>query len=462
MTDAEYQEKELEKAENRYGIDHEFVEEVEELIHTEEWPHLRLLTAPLHPSDMAELIAILGAEDRESLIHAIGEDFDGETVTYLDGDLREEVLDLLGAERAAKAISSLETDDAVEVMEDLDQEDRQEILQAISEHLRADLEEGLSYPERSAGRLMSKRVVAVPEFWTVGDTIDYLRKASDLPQDFYEIFVVDPRYKPVGGLVLSRIMTAERAIRIQDIMEIDIKPLPTDLDQEEVANVFRKYGLVSAPVINEENRLMGVITVDDIVHIIQEEARDDFMKLGGVSEGGPYTSVRRTVARRFPWLFVNLLLAFTISLCIALFEGTIEKLVALAALMPMVAGMGGNAGTQSLTTAVRAIAMNELGSSNIARVVGKEVTAAALNGLLLAIVTGTAIFFRYHDPKLSAVFGAALVLNFTIAGVAGALIPFILHRLDADPAVASGVFLTALTDLCGFMIFLGLASTLLL
>lgn len=462
MTDTEHHEEEFEKADGRYGIDDEFVAEVAELVHTEEWPHLRLLVAPLHPADMAELLALLGREDREALIQHTMEDFDAETVTYLEGDLREEVLDLLGAERAAQAIASLDTDDAVEVMEDLDHEDRQEILQAISEQSRADLEEGLSYPERSAGRLMSKRVVAVPEFWTVGDAIDYLRRATGLPQDFYEIFVVDPRYKPVGGLVLSRIMTAERAIRIQDIMETEIRALPTDMDQEDVADIFRKYGLVSAPVVSEEGRLMGVVTVDDIVHIIQEEAQDDFMKLGGVSEKGSYTTVRRTVERRFPWLFVNLLLAFSISMCISLFEDSIAGLVALAALMPMVAGMGGNAGTQSLTTAVRALAMNELGPSNIARVVGKEALTAMTNGLLLAVVTGAAIYLRYHDPKLCLVFGAALVLNFVIAGLAGALIPFVLDRLDADPAVASGVFLTALTDLCGFMIFLGLATALLL
>ncbi len=453
--------------EMEYTITPSFLKEVRSVLDKEEEfdaknTALLEIIFPLHPADFAELLALLDYEERKEILLILGAEFDAETLTYLDTTLREEILEIIGAKQTAEAINLLESDDAIEVIQDFDHEDRQEILEAIPEERRAEIVERLNYPEHSAGRLMNRNAVAVPEFWNVGDVIDFLRKEENLPEDFYEIFVVNPKFNPIGGIVLSRVMISQRSTLVKDIMKLDIHQIPTDMDQEDVGYIFRKYGLVSAPVVSDTNRLVGVITVDDIVHVIQEEAQEDLMKMGGVHEADLNSDVIKTVGKRFPWLFVNLLTAFTTSLFIGLFEGQIEKLVALAVLMPIVASMGGNAGTQSMTVAIRALATKQLNESNITKLLGREVTSCFLNGLLFGSITGIAVFLRYQDIHLSLVFASALTINFTIAGTIGSLIPYSLYKLKADPAISSGVFLTALTDIGGFIIFLTLAAIFLL
>jgi magnesium transporter len=316
----------------------------------------------------------------------------------------------------------------------------------------------LAYPEDSAGRLLVKEVVTVPEFWTVGQIIDYLRATPEIPKDFYQIFVVDPKFTPVGGLRLSRVMCSERSVSVKDIMEDNIKPVRADMDQEEVAYLFRQYGLVSTPVVSEEGRMIGAISVDDVVDIMEEEAEEDILHLGGVGETDLFSGLSRTVAHRFPWLMINLVTAVIASVVIGQFEGSIEKLAALAVLMPIVASMGGNAGTQTLTVAVRAIATKELTSANAIRVIGKEIAVGSLNGIVFAVIAGVITYLWYGQLGLSLIFAAATIITLTLAGFVGALIPLGLVRVGVDPAIASSVVLTTVTDVVAFGLFLGLAA----
>lgn len=420
------------------------------------------LVSPLHAADIADLINMVSHEHRRLLVKFLRKDFDPEILTELNSDAKEEVLDLLGPERTAIAIHNLETDDAVDVIEDLDQEGREEILSALSEEDRKDLEEGLSYPEDSAGRLLDKNVVSVPEFWTVGQTIDFLRSEKELPDEFYEIFVVDPKMKPIGGIMLSRIMRSKRPVLVKDIMKTDLKLIKSGMDQEEVAFIFRQYGLASAPVINEEGRMIGVITVDDVVDVIEEEAQEDIMYLGGVTEADLHARPFETIRRRFPWLLANLVTAIAASFVIGFFEGTIEKFAALAVLMPIGASMGGNAGMQTTTVAVRAIATKELTPTNALRVIGKEAAVGALNGLGFAILGGVVSYILFGNLLMSGAFSMAIIATLFMAGLSGVLIPLAFVKLGADPAIASNVVLTTITDCTAFATFLGLATWLLL
>jgi len=420
--------------------------------------------AKLHSADLADLLERLHRDDRDTVVDIIRPQLqsDPDVLTHLQEDVRDQVLERLEPEEIAGALVELDSDDALDLVEDLDEEEREQILASMPAAARLLVEQGLTFPENSAGRLMQREFVAVPMFWTVGKTIDYLRAADDLPDDFYALLVVDPMYRPVGTAVLSRVLRSKRSVKVDTLLSDEVYPVSAELDQEEVAFQFRQYGMVSAPVVDDAGRLIGVITVDDVVAVIDEEAEEDLLKLGGVSGDDIYRDVLTTARLRMSWLAVNLLTAILASAVIALFESTIEKAVALAVLMPIVASMGGNAGTQTLTVAVRALAVKELTTSNAGRVVWKEVIVGTLNGLMFAVVAGGLTWFWSRDPLLSAVIGAAMIINLIVAGFSGAMIPLVLEKMGIDPAVASAVFLTTITDVIGFFAFLGLAALVLL
>ncbi|HSD92895.1 MAG TPA: magnesium transporter, partial [Methyloceanibacter sp.] len=348
--------------------------------------------------------------------------------------------------------------EAVYVIEDLDKEEQSDILAKLPPFERAQLERSLEYPEDSAGRIMQTDLISVPPFWSVGQAIDYMRLADDLPDRFYEIFVVDPAYHLIGSVALNRLLRSKRPVTIEQITDRDIHPIQVDADQEEVAREFERYNLTSAPVVDKGGRLVGVITADDIVEVVQEEASEDILKMGGVAGESVTDSVWRTTRHRFTWLFFNLFTALLAASVIGLFEATIEQMVALAVLMPIVASMGGNAGNQTMTVTVRALAMKDLGSANAMRVIGREATVGLLNGLVFALLLGAVVYFWFGNDELGLVIAAAMVVNFVVAALAGILIPLTLDYLDIDPAVASVVFVTTITDVVGFFAFLGLAA----
>lgn len=420
------------------------------------------LVLPLHYTDVADLLERLSPDERRQVVTLIRSRFDPETLTELDPAVRDEVTDYLGTDGLAAAVTELDSDDAMEVIEELDDDVQQQVLEAIPAEERVILEEGLAYPEDSAGRLMQREVLAVPAFWTVGETIDHVRESTNLPDEFYDIVIVDPRHRPVGTVRLSRMLRSKRPVRMRDIMESDPKVIPATLDQEEVARVFRQHDLVSAPVVDEGGRLLGVITIDDVVDVIDEEHEEDFMHLGGIKEDDLYRAALATAGSRFTWLLLNLGTALLASLVIGAFAGTIQQIVALAVLMPIVASMGGNAGTQTLTVIVRALATKDLTISNAARVIGKELLVGGFNGILFAVLAGIVAGLWFKSVAIGAVMGSAMIVNLVVAGLAGTLIPLGLERRGIDPAVASGIFLTTITDVVGFFAFLGLATWVLL
>ncbi len=421
------------------------------------------LSSNLHPADIAEFITLVSSDQRQSFLEAISSQFDPDILTYLEGSAKDEVLEFLGPEAAAKAIRKLDVDEAVQVMEDMEQLDQQDILEELPKIRRAKLEAGLAWPEDSAGRMMDTRFVAVARDWSVGQTIDFLRENKTLPDDFYSIFVLNEEQIPVGYALVSRVLRSERGVAVVDIMEASLKTIPATMDQEEVAYIFQKYALASAPVVDENNRVLGVIYIDDIVDVIREEAKEDILFLGGVTERNDINApAKQTAYRRMPWLFINLITAIAASAVIAFFDQSIEQLVALAVLMPIVASMAGNAGTQTLTVAVRALATKDLTETNAWRVVGKEMFAASVNGAIFAVIVGVASYFVYHNLTLSFIFSAAMIISLIIAAAAGAIIPLWLSRAGADPAISSAVFLTTITDVMAFLSFLGLATWIML
>ena len=448
--------------EGLYGLTTELVGAVRAALAASDGARLRALVAPLHEADTADLIERFRPDERRRLIAVAHDVLSGDVLAQVEDEIREELIGEIGAERVAEAISDLDSDDAVAVLEDLDDPQRKEILDAISSEERAGVAAGLTHPEDSAGRLMQRELVALPAFWTVGQTIDHMRESGDdLPGDFYEIYVIDPRHRPIGRVPLHRLLRTRRPLRLRDIMATDLKAIPAGTDQEEVGHVFEQYDLVSAPVIGESGRLIGVITVDDVVDVIQEEAEEDILRLSGVREPDIYRAALRTASGRFTWLLVNLGTAILASLVIYQFDGTIDQMVALAVLMPIVASMGGNAGTQTMTVAVRAIATKDLTTANVLRVLWKEVLVGGLNGIAFAVLIGVAAAAWYDTVALGIVIGAAMIINMLVAGFFGLAIPALLWRLRIDPATAAGVLLTTITDVVGFLAFLGLAGMLL-
>ncbi len=435
---------------------------VKEAVREEDTAKLMELTQDLHHADSAALLTILPPSMRPAVIEVMGQNLSPEILPYLNDEIISEMIEVLGNEVIGEALSNLETDDAVSVMEDLDEEEQQDLLDQLSDDTRLEVEEGLAYPEESAGRLMQKRFVSVPEFWNVGKVIDYLRTTETLPEDFYEIIVVNPRFSPVGTVMISRIMQNHRQVPIADIMKTDIHPIRIDTDQEAVAELFHRYALAEAPVVNHADRVVGVITIDDIVTVIKEEEEEDFMRSGGILEQDMHSSLVRTVRQRLPWLVVNLVTASAAAWVIGRFEATIEQMVTLAVLMPVIASLAGNAATQSLTIAVRGIATREYQRHNAITIIRKEILTNLLNSLVLSLITTAVIWLVYKDWQLAGIFAIAVIGTLTIAGFAGAIVPLILSRLNIDPAIASGVFVTTLTDVVSFFSFLGLAAWLIL
>lgn len=421
----------------------------------------------LHYADLADLIERLSKDDRDALVNTIGEELDPEVLSELDETIREHVFELIGDQQVADAIAEVDSDDAVMMLEEMDEDRQKQVLEQIPDEDRTLIEESLSYPEDSAGRLMQREVVTVPNHWNVGQCIDFMRRMADgdedeLPSIFYDIFVVDARHHPVGAISLSNVLRTRRQVPVTDMMAEDMHVMDVMTDQEDVAFLFRQRDLVSAPVIDQDGRLVGAITIDDVVDVIHEEHEEDIMRLGGVSEDDLYQAAITTTRARFSWLVVNLLTAILASAVIGLFDATIQQAVALAVLMPIVASMGGNAGTQTLTVTVRALSTKELTSANAARVITKEVIVGCFNGVVFAILSGLVVWFWFESQMLGVVIASAMVINMIIAGFAGTTIPIMLERAGADPAIASSVFLTTVTDVVGFFAFLGLAALILL
>jgi magnesium transporter len=449
---------EVELRDEEGGIRSEFLYAVAAAVDDGDAARVRELTLPLHAADLADLIELLRPEQRGTLIATLGSDFDAAALPELDESVRDQVLEVMPAEQVAEALQQLDSDEAVYVIEDLDKDEQSDILAKLPSFERAALERSLEYPEDSAGRIMQTDLIAVPPFWSVGQTIDYMRLAEDLPDRFYEVFVVDPGYHLIGSVALSRLLRSKRPVTIEQITERDIRPIPAEADQEEVARQFERYNLTSAPVIDQDKRLVGVITADDVVEVVQEEASEDILKMGGVAGESVADSVWRTARHRFTWLLFNLFTALLAASVIGLFEATIEQMVALAVLMPIVASMGGNAGNQTMTVTVRALAMKDLGSANALRVIGREAAVGLLNGIVFAVLLGTVVYLWFGNDELGLVIAAAMVVNFFVAALAGILIPLTLDHFDIDPAVASVVFVTTVTDVVGFFAFLGLAA----
>ncbi|TDI62938.1 MAG: magnesium transporter [Alphaproteobacteria bacterium] len=441
-----------------YGVPASLVEDVATALKAGELDAIRKTVTDLHAADQADLMEQLTSRNLRRFIDAFLEDLDPEALSELEETVRDEVIDLLEPQEIAAAVAEMDTDDAVYVIEDLDESERREILDAVPDEERFELEAGLSYPEDSAGRLMQQDFISVPTYWTVGQTIDHMREDEDLPEDFYEIFVVDAMMKPVGTIPLNRILRTKRDVDIAEIMEHEPILVPANMDQEEVAFLVQQYDLVSALVVDDSNRLIGSIMIDDIVDVIQEEAEEDIMLLGGVGDGGIHESTFQTTRDRFVWLFANLGTAILASIVISQFGGTIEQMVALAVLMPIVASMGGNAGTQTLTIAVRALGTKELTSSNALRTISREAVVGVINGILFAVIMGVVAALWFDIQMLGFVIAAAMIINMIVAALAGILIPLGLHKAGIDPAVASSVFVTTITDVVGFFAFLSLAA----
>ena len=452
-----------ERDEDAYALDRRKVAAILYAVDTGDRERLAGLLDELHPADIADLLEQINTYDRARLVRLYDREFDGDILSELDEGLREEVIRLLSPAALAEAVRDLESDDVVDLVEDLDEPQQEAILDALEDADRIAVEQALAYPEHSAGRLMQREVVMAPEHWTVGEAIDFLRSSDDLPEHFYHIVLVDPRLHPVANVTLGKLMGSRREVKLRDITEEVFRVIPADQDEADVAYAFNQYHLISAPVVDTEGRLVGVITIDDAMVVLDEEHEEDILRLAGVNEESSLSdTVLETARQRLPWLGVNLMTAILASLVIAAFEDTISKVVALAVLMPIVASMGGNAGTQSLTVAVRALATRDLTTSNVWRVIRREVSVGLINGLTLALVMGGIGLAWFGSPGIGYVIAAAMVVNLVMAGLAGTVIPVLMEKFGVDPALASGTFVTTVTDVVGFFAFLGLASLVLL
>lgn len=436
----------------------EFLDAVRRAIEAEDVALLHDLAGDLHESDLADLIGALDADERPGLVRLMGEDFDFSALVELDESVRVQLIEDLPHETVVEGVRDLDSDDAVYILEDLDEDDRDAILDQIPVAERLGLERSLDYPEESAGRLMQTEFIAVPPFWTVGQVIDYCRETEDLPEDFYEIHVVDAAFRLLGTVALDKVLRSKRLMPVGDIVDEDRIIARVDDDREEVARRFARYNLISLPIVDEGERLVGVVTADDVVDVVEEEAEEDMRALAGVGDEEISDTVLYTARNRFMWLFVNLLTAFLAASVIGLFEDTIARIVALAALAPVVAGQGGVAATQTMTVAVRALATREVGTLNLARFVNREVMVAFLNGFAFAVLVGLSVWGWYREWQLGLVVGGAMIANLIAAGLAGVGIPLVVDELGGDPAVISGVFVTTVTDCVGFFAVLGFAT----
>ena len=417
---------------------------------------------PLHPADIADIIEQLNTTDRARFIRLYDTEFYGDILSEIDEHIREEVISELNPDVLAEAVRDLESDDVVDIVEDLEEEQKETILDALEEGDRVAVQSLLSYPEQSAGRLMQREVVMAPEHWSVGMAIDFLRNDANLPEQFYHIVLVDPRLHPVGNVSLGKLMSSKRSVLLKEIIEDVFQVIPADQDEADVAYAFNQYHLISAPVVDMENRVVGVITIDDAMVVLDEELEEDIMLLAGIGDSSVSDTIIETVRGRLPWLAVNLVTAILASIVIAQFEATIAQFVALAILMPIIASMGGNAATQSLTVAVRAIATKDISSTNIGRVIRREIGVGILTGLIFAVSMGLIGVFWFGTAMLGVVIAISMLINLVVANLAGTTIPVFLEKLGIDPALASGAFVTTVTDVVGFFAFLSIAGILLL
>lgn len=450
----------LEQEENQalYGVSQETIRALEEGLEDGDKRRINRLIEPLHAADVAVVIEYLSPSLRNTLIDILRPHFDPDILSHLNETVLDEVIDQLGTSEIAEAITGLESDDAVALIEDLDEEQKRAVLKSIPAGERVILEEVLTYPEDSAARLMQRETVCVPNFWTIKDTLQYMGEEKEFPEKFYDLFVIDPKYNPIGVVPLSHLLRESPTKKIEDIMQVGIKRIPANMDQEEVAHLFRKYGLVSAPVVDEGGRVIGMITVDDVVYVIDEEAEKNIMHLARVTESDFFEPLLSTSYSRIRWLaitVINTLLAATV---ISQFQYTIEKMVALAVLMPINVALSGNAGMQVVTVTVRAIATRELGSTNMNRAILKEIMVGLINGVVFGGVMGSIAAYWFGDPALGMVLGGALIFNMMWAALGGVILPIVIDRMGMDPAISAGPFLTTTTDLIGFATFLGFAS----
>jgi magnesium transporter len=455
-------ETEMEEREDEYALDPELVAAVMESVDAGDRVGVLALIADLHVADLADLTEQIDSEHRRRFIDLVWADIDQELLVEVEEGVRDEILAFLAPEKLAEAVRDLESDDVVYLLEDLDEGARRQVLESLEPADRAAVTKSLTYPEDSAGRLMQSEVVKAPPFWTVGQMIDFLRASDDLPEDFYDIIVVDPAARPIGTVPLGVLLGTRRPVTLESLMADEFRTLHVEEQQEDVAYAFNQYHLVSAPVVDDSGRLVGVITIDDAMEVLEDEAEEDIMRLGGVGDEEISHKVWAITRRRFPWLAANLVTAIMASLVIAIFDETISSYVALAVLMPIVASMGGNAGTQTLTVAVRALATRDLTPTNAMRIVARETMVGLANGCAFAVIIGAVVWGWYGNPLLGGVIAAAMVVNLLVAGMAGILVPIGLDKLGADPALASGTFVTTVTDVVGFFVFLGLAATVLL
>lgn len=449
--------------EETFGLSARVFEEVLDAVEAGDARALDALLDELHAADIADLLEQLDGRDRKALLSLWKGGMDGEILSELNESLREEVIQSLAPQELAEAVRELESDDVVDLVEYLDEAQQEAVLGALHAIDRVAVEKALAYPEESAGRLMQVEVVRAPEHWTVGQAIDFMRSNKALPDQFYHVVLVDPRMKPIGHVMLGRLLAAAREVRLRDLMEESFRTFHVEDDEGAVAYAFNQYHLISAPVVDDDDRLVGVITIDDAMIVLDEEHEDDYLKLAGVGVStGLNERVFATAKGRFPWLMVNLVAANLAASVIAQFEGTIERIVLLAILMPIVASMGGNAGTQTLAVAVRALATRDLTTSNAWRVVRREALVGALNGFGFAVIMGLVVLLWFGEPMIGLVIGVALFLTLIGAAVGGIAIPLGLEKLGIDPAIASGPFVTTITDIIGFFVFLGIATLVLL
>lgn len=444
-----------------FGVTDAFVADILAAVKAQGLATIEALLDPLHPADIAHLIEQIDARDRRDLLLIWKGGMDGDILSELDESLREEIIESLEPRELAEAVRDLESDDVVDLVESLDEEQQEQVLEALDAGDRIAVEKALAYPEESAGRHMQSEVVMVPEHWDVGAAIDFLRSSEDLPDQFYHVMMVDPKIRPVGYVTLGRILSARREVMLTDITEDSFRIFHVADEAEDVAYAFNHYHMISAAVVDNDDRLVGVITIDDAMNLLDEEHEEDILRLAGVGDGSLSDTVLETTRQRFPWLAVNLVTAILASGVIALFEEAIAGLVALAVLMPIVASMGGNAGTQSLTVAVRAIATRDLTGSNVWRVVRREALVGLVNGSIFAVVMGLIGYAWFGTPMLGVVIAIAMVINLVVAGLAGTAVPIALEKIGVDPALASGAFVTTVTDVVGFFAFLGLAVAIL-
>jgi len=452
-----------EKAEREDGLAQETIQSVIDAVDSQNAVELNQLLEPLHAADVADLIEQISAPEREALVELWGGEIDGDVLSELDEAIREPLIQALPADVLADAVRDLESDDVVDLVEDLEADQQTRILDALEDSDRFTVESALSFPEYSAGRLMQRELIAVPEDWSVGQAIDYIRNHDDLPDQFYHVILVSPKMNPIGYVALGRVMSARRDMPLMDLIEPSFRTLKVTDPESDVAYQFNHYHLISAPVVDANGRLAGVITIDDAMEVLDEENEEDLLRLAGVDEASSLTdSVWKTTRGRAVWLMVNLLTAILASMVINLYAETIDQMVALAVLMPIVASMGGNAGTQSMTVAVRAIATRELTARNALRVSWREVIVGAINGLAFGLIMALVAALWFGVPMLGLVIALAMLMTLVAAALGGIVIPMALERMKVDPALASGPFVTTITDVVGFFAFLGLASMLLL